>query len=136
MKFEEMPKTTEIFKKWRYARNMYGARAKMWKLRIPIEEIEKTLELINSCIRMEDVFEEESRRKVKARLEEFLGEADPKEFNSDAAHIFIDEMLDNEQRWVMNKVNLKDVYCSGSPENESFGSVIWGTGSGNDTSLL
>ena len=77
VKFEEMPKTTEIFKKWRYARNMYGARAKMWKLRIPIEEIEKTLELINSCIRMEDVFEEESRRKVKARLEEFLGEADP-----------------------------------------------------------
>lgn len=111
VKFEEMPKTTEIFKKWRYARNMYGARAKMWKLRIPIEEIEKTLELINSCIRMEDVFEEESRRKVKARLEEFLGEADPKEFNSDAAHIFIDEMLDNEQRWVMNKVNLKR-WCS------------------------
>lgn len=36
VKFEEMPKTTEVFKKWRYARNMYGARAKMWKLRIPI----------------------------------------------------------------------------------------------------
>lgn len=102
----QMEKVKEVFNHWRYARNMYGARAKMYNCRIPEHEITETMDLIQECVSAEEFYEVESRREALKKMEEYFGSKESNGYNPDVVHIYLEEM-GQEKRWVMNKENLK-----------------------------
>ena len=102
----QMGKVKEVFNHWRYARNMYGARAKMYNCRIPEREITETMDLIQECVSAEEFYEAGSRKEALRKIEKYFGSKESHEYNPDVAHIYLEEM-GQEKRWILNKENLK-----------------------------
>ncbi|MCC8164210.1 MAG: type IV secretory system conjugative DNA transfer family protein [Lachnospiraceae bacterium] len=104
---EALPCTKAIYDNWVYVRLLNRAMAGMWKKRIPVAAISRTMERIQACIGKEDIIVPERRRKSRERLEEFLRRGEPGSYDADAAAIFMEYMCDSpEEVWVFDREHL------------------------------